>query len=78
LILFDGNVKITVPSTPALAVYVNVNVLLVSVHPTVALLNVTSQFAVIVISLDASADVTIHTQSIHVKVILPDSHDLIY
>ena len=75
--LFAGNVNFTVPFTFDLAVYVNVNVLFVALHHTVALLNVTNPFVAIVISPDDSAFVATHTLSVHVSTILHVAHALI-
>jgi len=67
--LFAGNVNVTVPFDHAFHVYVNVNVLLVALHPTVALLNVT--YALLnVICHPVNAFVAIHTLSVHVNVIV--------
>ena len=64
--LFAGNVNVTVPFDHAFHVYVNVNVLLVALHPTLALLNIT--YALLnVISLALNAFVLIHTPSVHVN-----------
>jgi hypothetical protein len=71
-------VNVTVPFLSAIAVYVNVNVVFVALHHVVALLNVTSPAIFIVISLHARAVVDIHTQSVHVSVIVPDSHAFTY
>jgi len=71
-------VNVTVPFLLATVVYVNVNVLLVAVHHVVAALNVKSPFVVIVISLPARAVVATHTPSVHVNVIVHDSHAFTY
>mgnify|MGYP003478194096 FL=1 len=58
--------NVTVPFDHAFHVYVNVNVLLVALHPTLALLNIT--YALLnVISLALNAFVLIHTPSVHVN-----------
>ena len=61
--------NVTVPFTLAFAVYTNVNVLLVALHPTVALPNVTCAL-LNVISLPFNASVATHTLSVHVNTIL--------
>jgi hypothetical protein len=71
-------VNITVPFLLATVVYVNVNVFSVAVQPTVAALNVTNHAVVIVISLHARDVLAIHTASLHVNVIVQDSHAFIY
>ena len=76
--MLAGNVKVTVPFLLATVVYVNVNVLSAALHHTVALLNVTSHAVVIVISLHARDVFAIHTASLHVNVIVHDSHAFIY
>ena len=70
--------NVTVPFLLATVVYVNVKVLFVAVHPTVALLNVTNHAVVILISLPARDVFAIHTASVHVNVIVHDSHAFIY
>ena len=54
------------------------NVLLVALHHVVAALSVRSPAVLIVISLAASAVVATHTPSVHVNVIVHDSHAFIY
>ncbi len=56
----------------------NVNVLFVAVHHVVAFPNVKSPAVVIVISLPARDDVLSHAVSVHVSVIVPDSHAFTY
>ena len=70
--------NVTVPFWFATVEYVNVNILLVTLHHVVAALNVRSPAVVIVISLHARAFVEIHTASVHVSVIVHDSHAFTY
>ena len=67
--LFAFNTKFPVQSTLVFAVYVNVNVLLVALHPTVALLNVSNVVGYVIAQL-VNAFVDIHTLSVHVNTIL--------
>lgn len=71
--------NVTVPFLFANHVYVNVNVLFVLVHHTTALLNDTSPFVAIVISLAFSHVVAIHAhESTHVNVIVHVAHAFTY
>ena len=69
--------NVTVPFDHAFHVYVNVNVLFVAVHPTVALLIVT--YALLnVISVPFNDVVLNHTLSVHVNVTVHAAHDFTY